>query len=109
MTGQALFDATYLKVLLDKNKLGILNKNGVNCVIYQQSLFPKQIGMNSIINIPPKIITKIKGGYNALTYRKFQDFYRKFKFPTYILLYTESVIKYTQNNKSIFFIIFYSK
>ena len=58
--------------------LGILNKNGVNClafhcVIHQQALFSKEIGMNRTMNIAVKIINKIRGGRNALTHREFKD------------------------------------
>ena len=61
----------------NKCLLGILNKNGVNwvvfhCVIHQQAIFSKEIGMNSTMNIAVKIINKIRCGDNALTHRKFK-------------------------------------
>ena len=59
--------------------LRILNKNLVKCPaflceIHQQALFSKEIeiGMNSTMNITVKVINKIRGGRNALTYRKFK-------------------------------------
>ena len=79
---QAIFDA--IKSIVDKNQLasissdeakvmrvrnegllGILKKNEVNypafhCVIHQQALFSKEIGMNSTMNIAVKIINKIR-------------------------------------------------
>ena len=70
--------------------LWILNKNGVNCsafhcVIHQQALFSKEIGMDSIA---VKIINKIRGGHNALihTYAEYGD----------LLFYTE--IRWLRNN-----------
>ena len=65
----------------DRNNglLGILNKNGVNCpafhwVIHQQTLLSKEIGMNSTMNIAVKIINKIRGGHNSITYKNFNIF-----------------------------------
>ena len=57
----------------NKGLLGI-NCPPFHCVIHQQALFSNEIGMNSTMNISAKIINKIGGGYNALTYRKFKDF-----------------------------------
>ena len=76
---QAIFDA--IKSIVDKNQLasissdeakvmrvsllGIFKKNEGNCpafhcVIHQQALFSKEIGMNSTMNIAVKIINKIR-------------------------------------------------
>ena len=114
VAGQALFDAIDFFLIVDKNKLAwicsdgakvtsgrsksllwILNKNGVNspafhCVIHQQALFSKEIGMNDTINIAVKIINKIWGGHNALTHRKFKDFLENLNSEySDLLLYTE--------------------
>ena len=82
-----------------------------HCIIHQQALFSKEIAMNSTMNIAVKIMNKVRGGHNALTHRKFKDFFENVNSEYGDLLrltrkFIGSVITYTQHNKPIFFIFF---
>ncbi|KAI8114707.1 General transcription factor II-I repeat domain-containing protein 2A [Lucilia cuprina] len=126
VTGQVLYDALDVNVFAfaDKNKLasicsdgakvmrgknkgllGILNKNGINCpafhcVIHQQALFSKELGMKNTMDVVVKIINIIRGGHNSLTHRKFKDFLENLN-SDYgdLLLYTE--VRWLSRGKSL--------
>lgn len=100
VTGEILFNSFERNVLsvIDKNKLsaictdgaavmvgrtngfvGQLIKAGIkvptfHCIIHQQALFAKTIGLPATMKTALKIINRLKGGHNALTHRKLVAF-----------------------------------
>ena len=56
-----------------------LNKAGINvptfhCIIHQQALFAKALGLNDAMKIAVKIINRLKGEHKGLTHRKLIEF-----------------------------------
>lgn len=59
--------------------VGHLIKAGItvptfHCIIHQQALFAKSIGLADVMKTAVKIINRLKGGHNALTHRKLVAF-----------------------------------
>ncbi|TMW52389.1 hypothetical protein DOY81_002556 [Sarcophaga bullata] len=99
-TGEAIYDSfnEYVLNVVDKNKISSictdgtaamvglcngfvdhLNKAGINlpafhCIIHQQALFAKVLGLNDAMKIAVKIMNRLKGGHKGLTHRKLLDF-----------------------------------
>lgn len=85
--------------------VGQLMKNNVNvpcfhCIIHQQALFSKAIGMMQAMKVAVKIINKIRGGHNSLRHRKFVSFLKDLD-ADYgdLLLYTE--VRWLSRGKSL--------
>ena len=84
-----------------------INCPAVHCLIHQQALFSKRIGMNSTMNIAVKIINKIRGAHNALTHRKFKNIRENLNSECFTRKFVGSVITNTQHNKPIFLFFYF--
>lgn len=59
--------------------VGHLIRNNINvpcfhCIIHQQALFSKALGMMQSMTVAVKVINKIRGGHNSLKHRQFVSF-----------------------------------
>lgn len=96
VTGKAIFDSFSNQVLstVDRKKLSAICTDGAavivgrkqgfvgkllqsrievptfHCIIHQQALFSKNIGLADSMKVAVGIINRLKGGHNALTHRK---------------------------------------
>lgn len=61
-----------------------------HCIIHQQALFSKRIGLQESMKISVKIINRLRGGHNALTHRKLIEFLKNIDADHGdVLMYTE--------------------